>query len=111
MSSSMLATKAFCDIAIGRNAISVFECKCALVRSFGTEVPVRQIGRILQRECGWNPIGEGVTLEQFSALYSTVEYAQSIESPKNDHYNVFDTRNKGWIDERDLYKVKLVRTA
>lgn len=97
-------TLAFCDIARGRETLTIFECKCAIVRLTGTELPVRKIGRLLQNECDWKRTDPGVNLAQFSTLFCLVADTLSPVT-ESDHYEVFDSRNKGWIDHRDACRV------
>lgn len=104
--SEALAKSAFigvCDDLSG--ALSVFECKCALVRALGVTLPVREIGNILQNQCAWKRDGSGVRFNQFLRLYQIVDTSHKQSGLESDHYAVFDNKNKGWINERDVYLV------
>ena len=104
--SKALAKSAFFAVSDDMNAtLSVFECKCALVRALGVNMPVREIGAILLGQCSWEKNGTGVNFTQFLRLYQEVNKLQEKSSRQSDHYAVFDTKNKGWINERDVYLV------
>ena len=102
------AESAFCSVADScASCISVFECKCAIVRSLGVNIPVRELSSILKRRCGWEQNGEGINFEQFRTLFTDVKHCMDESTSNIDHYAHFDTKNKGWINERDVYLVNI----
>ncbi len=100
------AESAFCSVADScASYISVFECKCAIVRSLGVNLPVREIASILKERCGWEQDGKGISFNQFNIFFTAVRRCMDESTSNKDHYPHFDTKNKGWINERDVYLV------
>lgn len=87
-----------------RSSISVFECKCALLRGLGVNLTVKQIAAHLTASCGWVADGSGVSQAQFTDLYNTLKNSNGCVK-ENSHYDTYDMRGKGWITEDDVYRV------
>jgi hypothetical protein len=82
--------------------ISVFDCKCALLRNFGADIPIKEIGFVLESKCNWLKGSGGVTNEQYALLE---KYYSNALVPLQCHYSMLDVRHKGWITEPDVYRV------
>jgi Ca2+-binding EF-hand superfamily protein len=89
-----------------RSSISVFECKCALLRGLGVNLTAKEIASRLTSLCGWAANGSGVTQAQFVTFYETIKETHS-SGKDTTHYDTYDLRGKGWITEDDVYRVSL----
>ena len=88
-----------------RNSISIFDCKCALIKSLGVEIPVKRIAAILQSHCSWKRDGGGINMKQWESLHSYVFQEQCPHRTMNYYYK-FDQRRRGWITEDDVFRVR-----
>ena len=93
-------------LSADQRTVTLFDCKCAFIKSLGVDIPSKAICRLLEMKCGWSRLDSRVTLEQFLLLYSAVcEIEGVIKSDYAQQYNVIDRAHKGWITEDDFNNV------